>query len=278
MPYISPAGPSSLSHILTRPDSIPAPASASHAPDPEPRTTHAAPASLGLSAPSTHAHTTSASHPTTAPAASTSTSASASLSTSASHPHPHPAPLTDHDDHPTPTPRSMDPLASSLGSLALSPPSRPAALDLDPTAPHPASAASPANPTPASPPDADVEAAPPSPENESDSLPALSSSSAGESSSSSLSTLGEDELPVEPGRALGARGGWQSGEYDPIAQYRAGLYDYTKSLYTAAQLAEREEQRKRRIKDDLGGYAFGRKTSGMEKLAQKKALARRLRD
>ncbi|ORY29105.1 hypothetical protein BCR39DRAFT_588407 [Naematelia encephala] len=58
-----------------------------------------------------------------------------------------------------------------------------------------------------------------------------------------------------------------------VARYRAGLYNYTHELYIQAKLASAFAQKKRNAPSPS---QFGATQSGMERMAAKKALARRL--
>lgn len=126
------------------------------------------------------------------------------------------------------------------------------------------------------------------------SVPDLVHSRTGENSSTSLDTLGDGDSPLSPDGTgqLGAEGqgdqvvivggAGEGEEQDPkvlaLHRYKEGLYTYTRGLWLEAKSSSaRTDKDKRRASTSPGsGSAFGQKQSGMERLAAKKALARRL--
>ncbi|KAK8843505.1 hypothetical protein IAR55_007165 [Kwoniella newhampshirensis] len=72
----------------------------------------------------------------------------------------------------------------------------------------------------------------------------------------------------------GSFGGGLGGGTDPINRYREELYAYTHSLYIQAKLSSSRAERRRQSVSLQG--QFGSRTSGMEKMAAKKALAKHL--
>lgn len=97
---------------------------------------------------------------------------------------------------------------------------------------------------------------------------------AGLSASSESVTSVESELDeVLSTPATSVAGAMLEGLDEAVVRYRHGLYAYTRSLYLEAKLSSKNTDKKR----DLQAHNnFGLKQSGMERLAAKKALAKRL--
>lgn len=63
---------------------------------------------------------------------------------------------------------------------------------------------------------------------------------------------------------------------DNVRRYKRELYLYTRGLYLEAKLSSSRSDKRRGSTGGAAYTQFGQKQSGMERLAQKKALARRL--
>ncbi|RSH95473.1 hypothetical protein EHS25_000565 [Saitozyma podzolica] len=86
---------------------------------------------------------------------------------------------------------------------------------------------------------------------------------------------GMDNAHAAPGHGRGhGRHPYGDGADDAVTRYKVGLYAYTRDLYLQAQQSNSRAEKRR---ESVSGYnTFGAKQSGMERLAAKKALARRL--
>ncbi|KAK1922365.1 hypothetical protein DB88DRAFT_348028 [Papiliotrema laurentii] len=109
---------------------------------------------------------------------------------------------------------------------------------------------------------------PPAQDATSTSTTSLASLSASSASTPDTTASESSELNTPPSSS--GTPGVELAEDDPVARYREGLYAYTRSLYLEAKLVQKR-------KAGIPTYGqFGMKQSGMEKMAAKKALARRL--